>query len=370
MVKTVVVRIVICILVLLMVISALLLLYRESKKQEIRSQSTEIVEKGGISEHRKININGLEQHLVVEGQRKNAPVLLFLHGGPGTPVPFGASSRGLYPELTKEATVVYWDQRGAGKSYKGTQAKDLTVEQMVEDTLAVTRYLKKEFKQEKICLSGVSWGTIPGLLAVSRAPELYHAYYPYAQATRQDGADTIVYNWLLGKHQDPDMEVLKTTEQDKKTLAEMGPPPFTKEQDDKFSEISDRTLGKNEHPAKMSNFLLPIFFSPDYSLSEIYTTIFKGSELNMQKSNLVNEVLALNLSEEITEIEVPITFFNGRYDKVVPVSQVREFMEKLKAPKKELVFAEHSGHMPNSDDMKYVMKQMASKIKQQEEALE
>jgi pimeloyl-ACP methyl ester carboxylesterase len=49
--------------------------------------------------------------------------MLFIHGGPSMPVP-GVSCRGVdyvlittTKELVKHFTIVYWDQRGTGKSY-------------------------------------------------------------------------------------------------------------------------------------------------------------------------------------------------------------------------------------------------------------
>ena len=51
----------------------------------------------------------------------------------------------------------------------------MTLDPMVGDALAVPRYLRERFGEEKVYLVGNSWGTILGVLAVQRQPELYHA---------------------------------------------------------------------------------------------------------------------------------------------------------------------------------------------------
>ncbi|WP_237580172.1 alpha/beta fold hydrolase [Candidatus Enterococcus huntleyi] len=347
----------------------LLLGYREIKKGVLRTKSEQLIKEGGISEHREITINGSKQHIVIEGRKKDSPILLFLHGGPGMPVPFGASSRAIYPKITKAVTAVYWDQCGAGKSFKGARKEDLTIEQMVADTVALTNYLRKEFGQEKIYILGISWGTVLGLLAVAKKPELYHSYFSYAQLTNLPEATQIVYDWLMGNLLDKDMEPLEVSKEDREILRGMGSPPFSKEEEAKFSEISNRVLGKNEVLVKEIAFLKPMLFSPDYSLSSIYNSVLKAGKLNIIESNLIAELKKLNFKDEIKELKIPVTFLNGRYDKVVPLCQIRSFMDGLQAPEKELVIVEHSAHMPSSEDMENMTGVVVRKILEEQEGV-
>lgn len=39
----------------------------------------------------------------------------------------------------------------------------MTVEQFVDDTIAVTDYLRRRFDQDRICLLGHSWGSLIGI---------------------------------------------------------------------------------------------------------------------------------------------------------------------------------------------------------------
>ena len=60
-----------------------------------------------ISEIKIYNLNGYEQKVLLEGKNKNTPIIIYLHGGPGSPIPFCAGSRGLFPEITKDFIMVY-----------------------------------------------------------------------------------------------------------------------------------------------------------------------------------------------------------------------------------------------------------------------
>jgi len=67
-----------------------------------------------ISEVRTVRLGGYDQKISIEGKKRDLPVVICLHGGPGLPVPFGVGCRGLMPEWTDRAIMVYWDQLGCG----------------------------------------------------------------------------------------------------------------------------------------------------------------------------------------------------------------------------------------------------------------
>ena len=76
----------------------------------------------GINESMYLDINGSKQWINIYGKDKNNPVLLYLHGGPGS-----STSEIDYVFTRKWAdiyTLVTWDQRNCGKSYDKNQ-KDI-----------------------------------------------------------------------------------------------------------------------------------------------------------------------------------------------------------------------------------------------------
>ena len=74
---------------------------------------------GGINQSMYIDVNGTKQWINIYGEDIDDPVLLYLHGGPGS-----ATSDIDYAFTRKWAdvyTVVTWNQRNCGKSYDAEQ---------------------------------------------------------------------------------------------------------------------------------------------------------------------------------------------------------------------------------------------------------
>lgn len=100
-----------------------------------------------------IEINGSKQGMFLQSENTENPVLLYIHGGPGAPdIAFAEK----YPTgLEKIFNVCWWEQRGSGISYnRKITPKEMTLEQMVSDTIEVTNYLRNRFGKEKIYIMG------------------------------------------------------------------------------------------------------------------------------------------------------------------------------------------------------------------------
>ena len=120
--------------------------------------------------------------------------MLYLHGG----MPDYFLTQRYPSALEDDFTVVWWEQRGAGMSYSpDIPPESLTLEQFIADTLALTRYLRERFGQEKIFLMGHSGGTFIGIQAVARAPELFYAYLGVAQMSNQLESERLAYAYML-----------------------------------------------------------------------------------------------------------------------------------------------------------------------------
>ena len=73
-----------------------------------------IIEANKISMVKEFNLGGYPQKELIEGKSDNLPVVISLHGGPGSPIPFCVGARGLFPEFTEHCILVSWDQYGCG----------------------------------------------------------------------------------------------------------------------------------------------------------------------------------------------------------------------------------------------------------------
>ena len=156
---------------------------------------------GGLSEKAFVDINGVRQGMFIVSRDTTNSVLLFLHGGPGMPEFFLAER---YPTgLEHDFTVVRWDQRGAGLSYRADiDPHTMTVDQIVADRLAVTNYLRDRFGHDKVYLMGLSGGSFIGILAASRAPESFHAYVGMAQVSYQLASEMASYDHMLQRYRE------------------------------------------------------------------------------------------------------------------------------------------------------------------------
>ena len=114
--------------------------------------------KKSINSLRKYKVNGVDQWLLESSNNSDKPVLLFVHGGPGsTLLPF---SDGFDRFLRDEFIVVHWDQRCAGKSFdKNDIPTDLRIGDFVNDCVEVVKLLKDKYNKN-LFLLGHSWGVV------------------------------------------------------------------------------------------------------------------------------------------------------------------------------------------------------------------
>ena len=147
---------------------------------------------GSIAELVTVPIGGHDQSLMLRGADADAPVLLFLEGGPGGTAT--GSMRVAGGPLEADFVVATWDQRGTGASADTLEpTSTLTLDQMVADTIEVTEYLHDRFDGQDIYLVGSSWGTTLGVLAVQQRPDLYRAYIGTGQMVDQFETDKLMY---------------------------------------------------------------------------------------------------------------------------------------------------------------------------------
>jgi pimeloyl-ACP methyl ester carboxylesterase len=311
--------------------------------------ATRIETHNGISWLEEVELGGQRQWIFIRGEDRNNPVLIFLHGGPGAPL-FGiSSSRTLYSELIKHFTIVHWDQRGAGKSFsRDLPVKSLTFGRLVEDCNELIDYTRDRFNAQKVFVVGHSWGSVIGFKTAYRYPEKIHAFVGVAQIISNHEKLAISYDFVV--------DAAKNSEDGKRlnTLEAIGPPPF-----DTLEEIME--LNRNishfggvmrkaglEQSATMLGFLT----SPEYSFSEgLRAMRLKGMEFTI--SALWDEIEDMDIAEEIRSIEIPIYFFEGKFDMANPTVIVEDFYNNLEDRKDiHLVIFEDSAHFPMIEQRK------------------
>ena len=96
--------------------------YTRKEVTDILADTRKIVSDNGIEDSIALQVNGTTQWISVRGRDRRNPVLLYLHGGPGSPTTPEAY---LFQSPWEDFfTVVQWDQRGTGKTYAANLGAD------------------------------------------------------------------------------------------------------------------------------------------------------------------------------------------------------------------------------------------------------
>lgn len=296
---------------------------------------------GSISEKIHVDINGVEQGMFIKGRDLNNPVLLFLHGGPGMPEYFLTQD---YPTgLEEHFIVVWWDRRGAGLSYApDIPLETMTVEQSISDTLAVTNYLRARFGKEKIYLLGHSGGSFIGIQAAARAPELYYAYIGMAQMAYQVKSEKLAYEYMLQKFKENgNSRMARILEENPVTLKVPLPPAYAAARDEAMHSLGIGTT--RDMKSVITGIFLPSWRFPEYTLAE-KINLWRGKIFS--HGLLWDEMIATDLTQQVTELDLPVYFFHGIYDYTCSYTMAKSYFETLDAPMKGFYTFEQSAHSP------------------------
>ncbi len=290
----------------------------------------------GISREQKITLGGWEQTIFIRGRNRANPVLLFLHGGPGLPeMPFSH----INAELERDFTVVHWDQRGAGKSFRADiPLETMNVEQFVRDTAQLTRHLRRTFGQKKIYLAGFSWGSLVGALTASRHPEYYRAYIGISQLVDIPESELLLHRAGIAQATE------RGYPQVARKLRAIGEPPYRSRRDERLVNKLTKAI-QPRFPGEMTRgrYLFLGLRSPYYSLADDWQAV-RG--ITFSGKHLEDDIHAHNLRKEVPEIAVPVWFFAGRFDTVLSGPLAERYFHALRAPRgKHLVWFEHSDHI-------------------------
>ncbi|HOS65784.1 MAG TPA: alpha/beta hydrolase [Candidatus Latescibacteria bacterium] len=295
---------------------------------------------GSISEKIFVNINGTKQGMFIKGKRRNAPVLLYLHGG--MPDYFLTDK---YPTgLDELFTVVWWEQRGSGISYdSGLDRSAMTVDTMMNDVITVADYLRQRFRQDRIYLMGHSGGTFLGIKVAATHPELFRAYIGVSQISRQKVSEKLAYDYMVRRFAaEGNADMVGKLRESPVTLTGQIPDSYLKIRDEAMHELGIGTMRNMRNV--FTDLFIPSLLFDEYSLGEKYRLWAGKSHAGV--SVIWNDIISRDLSEEITSLDIPVYFLHGRYDYTCSFSLAEEFFRKIEAPVKGFYIFEKSAHCP------------------------
>jgi pimeloyl-ACP methyl ester carboxylesterase len=288
---------------------------------------------GAVDERGFVTLGGIPQWLEMHGADSANPVLFALHGGPG--MPETPLLRHFNDDLERVFTVVYWDQRGAGRTYhKKTPPESMTVERFIADLDELVDHVRAKFGKDKVVLLGHSWGSALGTLYAAKHPEKVAAYVGTGQIGDLAASEADGYAFVLEEAR------RRGNAKAVAELTKLGPPPWTEQK----MMVQRRWLGRFVGifgSLSLFTALRVILFAPGTSVFNL-PKVFGGMMFSLR--TLWGQVSTINLERDAPELKMPVWFLNGRNDHQVSAARTEQYFNKLVAPKKTLLWFEKSGH--------------------------
>lgn len=287
-----------------------------------------------------VAVNGIE-HFLLHYPKAEAPVLLFLHGGPG-------SFESLFAYELDEVwgnlfTQVHWDQRGAGKTLRRNKKTGLpgSVEQMLDDLHGVIGHLRKKYHVEKVVILGHSWGSLLGSLYAQQHPENVLAYIGVGQVVSMRENERTAYREVMG------MAQKAGNQKHILALEKMGDyPPADPEAMlkllPKFRKIQQAYDNGPVSGSGMGEMIKTLRHSPSFQWGDLV------SFMRVMKVNhpLHLQMLTFDLASAPPQYKRPVHYILGEADTITPTSLSKAYFETIQAPCKTLAVIPGAGHNP------------------------
>lgn len=307
-----------------------------SRKQEILQCYTE----KGICLYETPEINGIRQYIQIRGADKKAPLMLFLHGGPG------GSMAGLchviQPEWEHHFTVVNWDQRNACKTYLANKSNAAaisqsgTLEDYMADIDAVIAYLHTVYDFEKIILMGFSWGSLIGAEYAKRHGETVSHYIGVGQFIHYIDGLHYSCEWLrkVVKDAPADVEKINAFENSIPDPPQMTPAFMNSLQG--FSMLGAKYIAKDGRAFPIKSLLTSPFLRFGEKMAMVHGNpkLFSGTYQTMLSHDFRNNL----------HFDMPVLFVSGDEDFVCPNELLAQHFGQITAPQKKNVVISKATH--------------------------
>ena len=307
-----------------------------SRKQEILQCYTE----NGICLYETPEINGIRQYIQIRGADKKAPLMLFLHGGPG------GSMAGLchvmQPEWEHHFTVVNWDQRNACKTYLANKSNAAaisqsgTLEDYMADIDAVIAYLHTVYDFEKIILMGFSWGSLIGAEYAKRHGETVSHYIGVGQFIHYIDGLHYSCEWLrkVVKDAPADVEKINAFENSIPDPPQMTPAFMNSLQG--FSMLGAKYIAKDGRAFSIKSLLTSPFLRFGEKMAMVHGNpkLFSGTYQTMLSHDFRNNL----------HFDMPVLFVSGDEDFVCPNELLAQHFGQITAPQKKNVVISKATH--------------------------
>jgi pimeloyl-ACP methyl ester carboxylesterase len=284
------------------------------------------------------------QWIRVRGADPANPVLLLIQQGPGLPMINEARRFGHLLRLEQAFTVVYWDQRGCGRSLRNEGRAGISLERMAGDTVLLLAFLRDRFGR-KPYVAGFSFGATLGASAAAQRPDLVAALVATGMDIDGAAAGNSAYDFALAA------ACQRGSRRATRQLEAIGPPPHLNAK--QFTtrvrwatNFGGVTTGET-YATLARGLLASLVRSPDYSAADVLRTV-RG--ISATQAALLPELASMDLARTLPRLNVPVVLVQGRHDQVAPGAAAQRYASTLQAPGKQLVWFENSAHTPHLEE--------------------
>jgi pimeloyl-ACP methyl ester carboxylesterase len=301
--------------------------------------------KMAIDSLKAIPAGGSTQWIRIRGANASNPVLLLVQQGPGLPMINEAHRFERLLGLEQHFTVVYWDQRGCGRSLRGRHDREgISLQRMTADTVSLLEHLRDRFGG-KTCIAGFSFGATLAAFAAAQRPDLVGTLVATGMDIDGAAAATGAYEFALRT------ALQRGHRRATRQLEAIGPPPH----------LTSRQFGtrvrwatnfggvtRNQtYPALARGLVSSLVGSSDYSAGDVMRTI-RG--ITATQAALLPDLASMDLNRSLPRLDVPVVMVQGRHDQVAPGESAQQYANFLQAPGKQLIWFENSAHTPHLDE--------------------
>ena len=309
--------------------------------REIIRDLNRIVSPTGVQESYKTRIGGIDQWLTVRGQDRDNPIILFVHGGPASPVT--PTLWQFQRPIEEYFTVVNYDQRGAGRTLGEVDPESISdsihIPRYVDDAIEVAEHIRAKYGQRKLILMGHSWGTIIGMGAALKRPDLFHAYVGIGQVINVHENERISFDYALEQSRaHHNAQAVKELE----AIAPYpGTTPITRERIVTARNWAQYYGGLSAYRASSDYFYDAPKLSPEYAPEDV-CSVDEGNRFTLGR--ILPEFLAVDYSQ-VRAFPIPVVMFMGRHDYTTPSAPTQRWLDGVQAPYKQGVWFENASHM-------------------------
>jgi len=279
-------------------------------------------------------VRGTSQSVWLRGLSVHNPVLILLHGGPGTSE--APLFRKFVPELERYYVMVYWEQPGAGRSFtRQSDSEEMSIERFLADLDVIVDESRRRFGKDNVLLLGHSWGSALGMLYAHRHPEKVAAYVGIGQVANMRVGEKMSYAFAL------DQATATRNEAAVQELRRIGAPPHSVDQMLVSRKWVERFGGTFHNGLSTGKLIVAALSVPEADLTDL-VRFGMGNRLSLKR--LWSEFSRLDLEAVVESVNVPVFFLLGRYDNVTPSALAAAYLERLHAPCKQAIWFESSAH--------------------------